>query len=220
MSRLFGKLADVLGLALPPYGMACAIVIVLYTIQSEIRFGARARAFGSGASDRGSTRYLSIGSIVPIIGFAAAIKIRSGGLFGITHSQANWLLWPAIRVDFPTIGWTGAVIALAGVLLRLWAVIVLRERYTRTLLIHENHIVERGGPYRIVRHPGYLGSLLFFNGVALASCSAAVLISSIAVTVAAYSYRISVEDKMLIDEFGDEYRRYRKDVPGLIPFVL
>ena len=220
MSKLFEKLAEVFGLAVPSYAMGCVIVIVLFTIQSELRFGARARTFAAGESDRGSTRYLSIASIVPIVGFAAAIKIRGGSLFGITRTQAEWLLWPAIRQDFPAIGWSGAAIALAGVLLRLWAVIALRERYTRTLLVHEDHTIERDGPYRIVRHPGYLGSLLFFNGIALSSCSAAVLTSSIAVTVAAYSYRISVEDKMLIKEFGEEYRRYCQDVWGLVPFIV
>jgi protein-S-isoprenylcysteine O-methyltransferase Ste14 len=48
----------------------------------------------------------------------------------------------------------------------------LRHRYTRTLLIDDDgHTLERRGPYRVVRHPGHLGSVLCFTGFALASTS-------------------------------------------------
>jgi protein-S-isoprenylcysteine O-methyltransferase len=106
-----------------------------------------------------------------------------------------------------------------GLALRLWAVLVLRERYTRTLLVHESHAVERRGPYRIVRHPGYLGSLLTMNGIALATGNGAVLIASLVFTLAAYAYRIRVEDAMLVAAFGDSYESYRREVRALVPFV-
>lgn len=220
MNGLFGDLANAFGLHLAPYSMAIVVIIILYAIQSEVRFGASARRSRAGENDRGSTRYVSIASTVPIVGFAVVTKIRVDSLFGLTSSQLEWLLWPAIRQSWTAIGWTGAAIALAGVLVRLWALLVLRERYTRTLLVQENQTVERGGPYRIVRHPGYAGSLLFFNGVALSSCSAVLLASSVATTFAAYAYRIAVEDQMLIERFGEQYRTYRREVAGLIPFFL
>jgi len=118
------------------------------------------------------------------------------------------------------IGWTGVTLGILGILLRLWAVLILRERYTRTLLVHDDHGIERGGPYRFVRHPGYVGSLLTLNGVGLASCSAAVFAASVAATFVAYAYRVRVEDAMLVDTFGDEYESYRREVAGLIPFIL
>jgi protein-S-isoprenylcysteine O-methyltransferase Ste14 len=71
----------------------------------------------------------------------------------------------------PAIAWAGVAAGFAGCGVRLWSVLTLRERYTRTLLTHDGHAVERGGPYRWVRHPGYLGSLLVLNGVAMASGS-------------------------------------------------
>jgi protein-S-isoprenylcysteine O-methyltransferase Ste14 len=192
---------------------------VLYAIQSEVRFGRKARTVRTGQNDRGSTLFVSIVSILPIVGFAVATKIRASGLLGLTVSNAEWLLWPALRRDLAAIGWTGAAIAAAGIVVRFWAVIILRERYTRTLLVHKTHAIELGGPYSIVRHPGYLGSLLFFDGIALSSCSAVVLVISVTTTLAAYIYRITVEDQMLIAQFGDEYRLYRRQVPALIPFI-
>jgi protein-S-isoprenylcysteine O-methyltransferase Ste14 len=216
MIGLLQRLSDFLGLALPPYGMATAIILLLYALQAEVRFGRKARAHIPGEKDRGSTLAVSLSSIVPIFGFALAMKAQATGrLFGLGVPQ--WLIWPGSHP--PTLGWTGVGLGILGILLRLWAVLTLRERYTRTLLVHEDHAIDRSGPYRIVRHPGYAGSLLCLNGIALASCSAAIFALSLAATFASYAYRVRVEDRMLVETFGDQYRRYSHEVGAIIPFV-
>ncbi len=155
--------------ALPPYGVGALLVLLLYAIQAEIRFGAKARSHATGVSDRRSTLVVSLASAVPVVGFVLAMKGR--------------MLAP-----------------LPG-----------------TLLLHEGHAIERGGPYRFVRHPGYLGSLLCLNGLALASGDALVLLASIGATFAAYNYRIRVEDAMLVAAFGEPYQRYRRETGALLP---
>jgi protein-S-isoprenylcysteine O-methyltransferase len=65
----------------------------------------------------------------------------------------------------PAVAWTGVLLGALGLGLRFWAVLTLRDRYTRTLLVQDDHAIERGGPYRWIRHPGYLGSLLCLNGI-------------------------------------------------------
>ena len=187
--------------ALPPHGVAAVLVLLLYAVQSEMRFGARARSHATGASDGHSTLVVSLASAVPVLGFALAIKGRM----------------PAPLPGMPAIAWLGVGLGVCGLLLRLWAVLVLRERYTRTLLVHEGHAIERGGPYRFVRHPGYLGSLLCLNGIALASGDALVLLASIGATLGAYIYRIRVEDAMLVAAFGEPYARYRRETGALLP---
>lgn len=189
-------------LALPSYGIGGLLVLLLYAIQAEVRFGSKSRSYAAGASDRGSTIALSLASAVPVVGFVLAMK-------GRLHADLPGM---------PTIAWVGVGLGALGLLLRLWAVLVLRERYTRTLLLHEGHSVERGGPYRFVRHPGYLGSLLCLNGVALASGNTLTLLASIPATIAAYSYRIRAEDAMLVAAFGAPYERYRQETGALLPF--
>jgi protein-S-isoprenylcysteine O-methyltransferase len=117
------------------------------------------------------------------------------------------------------IAWIGIVFGAIGLLLRLWAVLRLRDRYTRTLLVQEEHVVERGGPYRFVRHPGYLGSLLVLNSIALASGNLVTFIASLVATGLAYWHRIRAEDTMLVNTFGDAYARYRREVPAVVPFI-
>ena len=92
-----------------------------------------------------------------------------------------------------------------------------RSGYTRTLLVHQGQTVERSGPYRFVRHPGYLGSLLCLNGIAPASGSALVFVASLAATSAAYAYRVRVEDAMLVAAFGESYESYRREVGDSCP---
>ena len=178
------SLARSLGLTLPDYGVAAALVLLLYVVEAEIRFGSKARSSSAGESDRGSTRIVSLSSVVPILGFVLAMQALASPAPTGLHA---WLIGPRTMPGMPAIAWAGVGVGFAGLLVRLWALLTLRHRFTRTLLVHEGHTVERGGPYRFVRHPGYLGSLLTLNGIALASGRAPVFLLSLAATAAAYA---------------------------------
>ncbi|MGZ6040499.1 MAG: methyltransferase family protein [Phenylobacterium sp.] len=208
-------LAGSLGFAARPYGLGGLALIVLFVIQSEVRFGAKARSSRAGATDRRSSLALTATTLIPIAGFALSMKhaaeLAAGPVSGWVSLFAESLL------GLPASAWAATAIGLAGLGLRLWAVLTLRERYTRTLLTHGDHAIERGGPYRMVRHPGYLGSLLCLNGVAFTSGSAAVFVASLVATICGYAYRIRVEDCMLIEALGEPYAQYRREVRALLP---
>ena len=203
-------------LALPSYGLAALVVLLLYGLQSELRFGRRARTMFAGPSDRGSTRVLSASAAVPVLGFVAVMKAPTSSLFGWVPA---WLSTPHSLPGMPSMAWIGVGLGIVGISMRLWAVLTLRQRYTRTLRVDGGHTIERGGPYRFVRHPGYLGSLLCLNGIALASGNAVVFAASLLATLTAYVYRIHVEDAMLTAAFGEAYESYRRQVSALIPFL-
>lgn len=198
---------------LPAYGIGALVVILLFAIQSEVRFGARARTIRTGASDRNSTLTLSLSQMVPLLGFALAMKANSPAAVSMIPDWFRHAVLPGL----PGLGWLGVVLGGCGLALRLWAVLTLRERFTRTLLVQEHQSIERGGPYRWIRHPGYLGSLLCLNGVALASGNLITLLASLAATSAAYGYRIRTEDEMLTAALGPSYAEYRSQVRALLP---
>lgn len=52
----------------------------------------------------------------------------------------------------------------------------------------------------------------------MASGDLLTLIASLAATIAAYAYRIRVEDGMLVARFGASYRSYCGEVGALMPF--
>ena len=215
MSDLVHSIADFFGMASRPYGLGGIALIVLYVIEAEIRFGTRARSSRADASDRGSTVVLSLASMIPVIGFIVAMKLTPLESAS-PHPILFWLFGPTLP-GLPNIAWAGFWVGIAGLALRLWAVLTLRHRYTRTLLVQTEHEIERRGPYAFVRHPGYLGSLLCLNAIAFMSGSLCILAASLVATIAAYLYRVRVEDRMLLAHFGPPYEIYRREVGGLMP---
>jgi hypothetical protein len=62
--------------ALPPHGRGAFIVLLLYAIQAEVRFGGRARSYATGVTDLRSTLAISLSAGVPVLGFVFAMKRR------------------------------------------------------------------------------------------------------------------------------------------------
>jgi protein-S-isoprenylcysteine O-methyltransferase Ste14 len=107
----------------------------------------------------------------------------------------------------------------AGLGLRVWAALVLGAFYTRTLRTSAGQRIVAEGPYRLVRHPGYLGVLLLWLGAGLATANWIAAATIMAFMVRAYARRIQTEEAMLTATFGDEYLRFAGRTWRLIPFV-
>jgi protein-S-isoprenylcysteine O-methyltransferase Ste14 len=73
------------------------------------------------------------------------------------------------------------------------------------------------GPYRYVRNPMISGVLLVLFGEAGVLLSRPQLVWALVFLVLNLIYIPLVEEPMLIDRFGTDYREYRRHVPALLP---
>lgn len=114
----------------------------------------------------------------------------------------------------------GIVLMIAGILLRQWSIAVLGRYFSRTVGVQEGQAVVDRGPYRLVRHPAYTGSLLTIVGLGFVLQSWGAVIVLIAFFGVAFSYRIHVEEAVLTSKLGDEYVAYAKRTKRLVPYIL
>ncbi|MGA1863806.1 MAG: methyltransferase family protein [bacterium] len=74
------------------------------------------------------------------------------------------------------------------------------------------------GAFRYVRHPLYLGSILFYFGMAVSTASLLSL-ALLAVICVFYNYIAGYEEKMLQERFGEEYINYKKRTGKWVPKI-
>ena len=82
----------------------------------------------------------------------------------------------------------------------------------------ENKLIARGLSKQ-VRHPLYLGLFLIAWGIFTALPKPPHLIMAITFTLYIY-IGLRIEERRLLQEFGDAYRQYRKNTPFLFPLKL
>jgi len=70
--------------------------------------------------------------------------------------------------------------------------------------------------YDTVRHPMYLGALLFYLGITVLMYSLPLFITFIAIFIF-YNFIAQHEEKLLLNQFGDDYVQYMKKVKRWIP---
>jgi len=114
----------------------------------------------------------------------------------------------------------GIVMMLLGIFVREWAVVTLRKFFSYSVRVRVDHTVIQNGPYKVVRHPAYTGTMLTIIGLGLALRSGAGVLVLVVLFTLAFAYRIKVEEKLLIGELGDDYLQYMNRTKRLIPFIL
>ncbi len=115
--------------------------------------------------------------------------------------------------------YTGIAILVLGMVIRFTAIWQLGKMFTVDVTIRHNHRIKKDGLYSLLRHPSYTGMLLSFAGFGLSLNNYLSVVVVVVVVFASLLYRIGIEEKVLKEQFGEEYETYCKNTYRLIPFV-
>ena len=126
----------------------------------------------------------------------------------MTIFSAPAIQWAdALEIILPTLGWG---LFCTGALLRWWATLYIGGRKDRNELICE-------GPYSVVRHPLYLGTVMI--GMSTAFFLESIVFATALVLTAVFYLWITLprEEQLLMGYYGDSYQAYMHRVPRLWP---
>jgi protein-S-isoprenylcysteine O-methyltransferase Ste14 len=178
------------------------VMLVFLVTQELLRQTPEARTFQRGAFEKGS---------MMLIGVTLGVGLLMPAIFDV-------LGFALFSIDVVE-GLVALAVMLIGLGLRVWAAVTLGGYYTRTLMTTKDHRVVTTGPYAWVRHPAYLGVILLWSGFGVLSSNLVIVFLFPVMFVIVYLYRISVEERMLVKELGDDYTQYKRRTRKLIPAV-
>jgi protein-S-isoprenylcysteine O-methyltransferase Ste14 len=124
--------------------------------------------------------------------------------------------WRSVVVLTPWVRILGLVILLAATTLTLWARLTLSTMWSAAPAVREHHELRTSGPYSVTRHPIYTGLLGMLPGSTLLA-GAGRWIVAFPVFLVLLEFKIRLEERFMLAEFPDDYRRYRGRVPKLVP---
>ena len=193
-----------IGIATLPGQLFGALTLVWAS--SELWVGWTRRSLDrSRMRDRGTLRLL-LGTVYLCIGLAVWLSYQTAGRIGNDD----------LRIP---LFWAGLALMAGGLALRFWAIRVLARFFTVDVNIQEGHELIRSGPYRLLRHPSYTGSLMTFLGFGLALGNVWSLLVLLAPVIFAFVWRMRVEERVLAEAFPMQYPDYARQTKRLIPFV-
>lgn len=145
--------------------------------------------------------------------------IQPGFILAVFGAPLEYLFLPAVLPRLLWMQLLGLLLIVAGVFLLSWARRVIRGQFSGHMRIQEDHQLIQSGPYRLVRHPGYLGYVLIVVGMALGFSSWIATASMILLLLPGLIYRMRVEEKMLLEAFGKAYQQYARRTKRLLPWI-
>jgi len=127
--------------------------------------------------------------------------------FSLMITTQNWIIY------------LGLIVLFIGILTRFLIIKSLGKYFTVDVTIREGHQIKKDGVYSVLRHPSYSASLLTFLGLGLFLNNWVALFIAFIPPFLAFLYRIKIEEKALIEQFGQDYIEYKKQTKKLIPFI-
>jgi protein-S-isoprenylcysteine O-methyltransferase Ste14 len=190
---------DLVGFLTDQVGLAFLILLGISRLREA--FMLRARYTEGGHRDKGSGRLL-------LIPFGAVVW----SVYDYAHNIKPLPLFNAMTIS-------GMVLLALGEVFRIVALRTLGRHFTSKVRIVEGHRVVKEGLYRYIRHPGYVGTILSQLSLPLILGSWSGTVIMVLALLPFLIIRIRIEERTLLEAFGEEYRQYMLSTGRFLPRI-
>jgi protein-S-isoprenylcysteine O-methyltransferase Ste14 len=129
----------------------------------------------------------------------------------------TWIDWAT--VPLPTgLRYTGGALSAGALPGLVWVFRSLGGNVTPTARPRGDHELVTDGPYRWIRHPLYTFGGLFWTGICLLTANW-LLGLLLALAFAGIGLRTPIEERELVETFGEEYRDYMERTGRYLPRI-
>lgn len=145
-------------------------------------------------------------------------RIYGDGVSGIWGALWEVIRRPQQLFALPSQRMIGLTLFVTGLTIMIVSQITLWRNYSGFVVIKKGHRLITHGSYRFTRNPIYLGLLMVCAGLPVYAASVYGMLAMLAM-IPVILFRITLEERMLAEHFGDEYEAYRDATSRLIPFL-
>ena len=121
-------------------------------------------------------------------------------------------IFPIKKIIFPQYTYLGWLLIMFGIILNIWSDLLFKRKKTTVKPHKTPSSLEISGPFRISRHPMYLGMAAILLGVSVMLGSLISFLFSIIFIIIMETKFISMEEKNLEKTFGKRYVDYKRKV--------
>ena len=147
-------------------------------------------------------------------------KVGTIKVIEITMKVASYLtpFFEVISIFLGTTGfpdWVrifGVCVGFLGVIIFIISVVTMRDNWRAGVSKTDKTNLVTDGIYQISRNPAFLGFDLVYIGILFVFFNWVLLVASIFAVIMLHLQIVNVEEKFLINSFGDEYLSYKNKV--------
>ena len=190
--------------------LARIVLLVGFAVVAPVGLYHRLRSRTDERLDRRQEGWLILLSLRPL---------ALAGMVGLVAFliEPSWMAWASLRL--PNLArWIGVVFGVGAGGLLLWAFHSLGHNLTDTVVTRRSATLVTHGPYRWLRHPLYLATGMAVIALALVTANGFLAIIGTAAFLVLVA-RTSIEEKKLIDRFGDGYVQYMRRTGRFLPRI-
>jgi protein-S-isoprenylcysteine O-methyltransferase Ste14 len=146
-----------------------------------------------------------------------------GGLIGVAVVCVGLAIvgrryFDGLAVEAVWVRVLGLAVLVASTVFTLWARFSLGTSWSMAPKVTGDHQLRTRGPYAVTRHPIYTGLLGMLLGATLLSGIGQWIVLFPACLIV-FEVKIRMEEHLMVVTFPEEYPRYRRRVPQLIPGI-